>query len=316
MPCKSMLRRGPLVTFRIVNFNVAPPAAPGYIYDVSKSTAADFAISGVVTAVPGGSFVKADAAPDDSGSVVQSQNPGAGSSSAAALPAGMTSTDTGSVGMAGSATQSGGTYTVTGSGADISGTADAFQFVSRPFSGDGEIRARVTSQTNSNPGAKAGVMLRETTAAGSADAVLAITPGNGFAFLYRGTAGGPTNTIAGPALNTAPNNWVRLVRSGTLVTAYVSADGNSWSQVGSAVVNMAASISAGLAVTSHDNSQTSTATFDNLAVTPFPSPWQSVDIGTANKQGSAEYFDSTFSRRRDPASWALPPMGYGLPIRR
>jgi len=286
---------GTKVTFRIVNFNGTASGA-WYIYDVSKSTAADFAISGVVSAIPGGGIVKAEAAPDNSASVVQSQNLGVGSSSAALL-AGMTSADTGSVGIAGSATQSGGTYTVTGSGADISGTADGFQYVSRSLSGDGEIRARVTSQTNSNVGAKAGVMLRDTTAAGSADAALTITPGNGFAFLYRATAGGPTSTIAGPPLNTAPNNWVRLVRSGTLVTGYVSADGNAWSQVGSAVVNMGASASTGLAVTSHDNSQTSTATFDNLAVTPFPSPWQTVDIGSADKQGSAEYFDSTFTEK-------------------
>ncbi|TCO85604.1 uncharacterized protein DUF1349 [Chthoniobacter flavus] len=211
------------------------------------------------------------------------------------LPAGVTSGDIGSVGVSGSAGQSGGTYTVNGSGADIWGPADAFQFVSQTLSGDGEIRARVTSQTNTNPWAKAGVMLRETTAAGSAHAMIVTTPGNGFAFQYRATTGGASATVSGPALNAAPNNWVRLTRSGTLITAYVSADGATWTQVGTAVISMASSISAGMAVTSHDNTTVSTATFDNLTLTPFPAPWQTVDIGTPGMQGSAEYFNSVFT---------------------
>ena len=211
------------------------------------------------------------------------------------VPTGSTSADIGSVGMPGSAGQSGGTYTVNGSGADIWGSADAFQFVSQTLTGDGDIRARVTSQTNTNSWAKAGVMLRATSDPGSPNAVVEITPGNGFVFQYRATAGGTSVSIYGPALNAAPNNWVRLTRSGTLITAYVSADGNTWAQIGTAVISMASSIDAGLAVTSHDNTQTSTATFDNLMVTPFPAPWQSVDIGTPGMQGSAEYFNSIFT---------------------
>lgn len=211
------------------------------------------------------------------------------------VPAGSSSTDIGSVGMPGSAGQSGGTYTVNGSGADIYGTADAFQFVSQSLNGDGEIRARVVSQTNTNAWAKAGVMIRETTAAGSARAMMVVTPGNGFAFQYRAATGGASASVSGPALNPAPNNWVRLTRSGTLISAYVSADGNTWTQVGTAVVSMASSVSAGLAVTSHDNTQTSTATFDNLTVTPFPAPWQTVDIGAPAVQGSAEYFPSAYT---------------------
>jgi regulation of enolase protein 1 (concanavalin A-like superfamily) len=211
------------------------------------------------------------------------------------LPAGSTSADIGNVGRAGSAGQSGGTYTVNGSGADIGGTADAFQFVSQTLSGDGEIRACITSQSNTNSWAKAGVMLRETSDPGSANAMMVLTPGNGFVFEYRATAGGTSATVVGPASNAAPNNWVRLTRSGTLITAYVSGDGNSWTQVGTAVISMASSISAGLAVTSHDNTQTSTATFDNLSVTPFPAPWQTADIGSPNSQGSAEYFNYTYT---------------------
>jgi regulation of enolase protein 1 (concanavalin A-like superfamily) len=211
------------------------------------------------------------------------------------LPSGWASADIGSVGVPGGTSSSGGTYTVSGSGTDISGTADGLQFASQVLVGDGEIRARVTSQTNTNPWAKAGVMIRETSGAGSTHAMMAVTPGNGFSFQYRTMTGGAGAYTAGPAINAAPNNWVRLTRSGTLLTGYVSADGATWTQVGTVTISMASSVSAGLAVTSHNNSQLSTATFDNVSVTPFPSPWLTSDIGTTGLQGSAEYYNSAYT---------------------
>jgi regulation of enolase protein 1 (concanavalin A-like superfamily) len=211
------------------------------------------------------------------------------------LPSGWTGTDIGSVGIAGGSSQSGGVYTLSGSGADIGGTADGFQFASQTLVGDGEIRARVTSQTNTNSWAKAGVMIRDGSGGGAVNALVAITPSNGFTFQSRSAVSGSTTSVAGPALNGAPNNRVRLTRSGTLVTAYAAADGATWTQIGTVNLTMASSVSVGLAVTSDNNSVLSTSTFDNVSVTPFPSPWVSADIGTTGLQGSAEYFNSVYT---------------------
>ena len=63
--------------------------------------------------------------------------------------------------MAGSETYGGGTFTVNGGGVDIWGTSDQFRFVYQQLTGNGEIIARVTSLTNTDPWAKAGVMVRE-----------------------------------------------------------------------------------------------------------------------------------------------------------
>jgi hypothetical protein len=52
-----------------------------------------------------------------------------------------TGSDVGAVGVAGSWTTAGGQVRVAGAGADVWDTADAFQFVWRPLSGDGEIVA-------------------------------------------------------------------------------------------------------------------------------------------------------------------------------
>src|ERR1039457_562010 len=73
------------------------------------------------------------------------------------LPAGWTSQDIGSPGVAGSTSVSNGVWTVSGSGSDISGASDQFQYAYEPFAGDGSIVAYVASEGNTDPGAKSGV---------------------------------------------------------------------------------------------------------------------------------------------------------------
>src|SRR5262249_8279651 len=58
-------------------------------------------------------------------------------------PAQWTDQDVGSVGWAGGAGVQGDTYLVQGSGADIWNTADGFNFLFQPLTGNGEIVARV-----------------------------------------------------------------------------------------------------------------------------------------------------------------------------
>jgi glucose/arabinose dehydrogenase len=180
------------------------------------------------------------------------------------LPAPWRNRDIGSVGMAGSTGISGGTFTVKGSGADIWGASDAFQFVYRPLAGDGTIVARVASVQNTDVWAKAGVMIRETLAADSRHAFMAITPGNGAAFQRRTAPAGASTGSSGPAV-VAPY-WVRLVRSGSTLTGSVSSDGSTWSTVGSDTIPMGALVDAGLAVTSHNNGALCTSTFTNVSV--------------------------------------------------
>ena len=66
-----------------------------------------------------------------------------------------------------------------GAGGDIWGTADQFHYVWQALSGDGSISARVISQTNTDPWAKARVMLRQSTNAGDPFYDAMVTPGNG-----------------------------------------------------------------------------------------------------------------------------------------
>ena len=65
---------------------------------------------------------------------------------------------------------------MSGIGTDIYGTADQGRFVYKQLTGDGSIIARVDSVANTNPWAKAGVMIRATLDAGSAYAFLLMAP--------------------------------------------------------------------------------------------------------------------------------------------
>ena len=126
---------------------------------------------------------------------------------------------------------------------------------------------RVTSQTNTNAWAKAGIMFRETLNANSRHAMMVLTPSNGTAFQYRtATAGVSTNVSSTSAA--APNNWLRLTRRGNVFTAYRSTNGTTWTQVGTATIPMATAINVGLCVTSHVNATLSTAKFDNAQLKP------------------------------------------------
>jgi beta-glucanase (GH16 family)/regulation of enolase protein 1 (concanavalin A-like superfamily) len=202
-----------------------------------------------------------DAAPNFSGfstsiSVTTEGNP-------VTLPLPWVTSDVGAVAASGSASHSSGTFTVAGSGADIWGTADEFRYVYQPVTGDVTLTARIVSLTNSNSWAKAGVMIRETTAANAKHASTIITPTNGLSFQRRAIAGGGSeHTGSG---GSAPY-WLRIKRVGNVFTSEISTNGSSWSTVGTQTISMTSTVQVGLAVTSHADGSLCTAIFDNVVV--------------------------------------------------
>ena len=188
------------------------------------------------------------------------------------LPAGWSNSDVGATGAAGSTTFSSGTFTVTGAGADVWGTADALQYVYRTLNGDGTIVARVTSIQNVNAWVKAGVMIRNSLSAGAAQGfqLVAASATKGVPFQRR-TADGNTSVSTPGSQNTAPR-WVKLVRAGNLISGYESPDGTNWTLVGSDTFTMGTTVLVGLGVSSHISGTLATATFDNVTVTTASPP--------------------------------------------
>jgi regulation of enolase protein 1 (concanavalin A-like superfamily) len=186
------------------------------------------------------------------------------------VPAPWTSQDIGAVGVAGAAALDGSTFTVQGAGADIWGTADALHFVSQPVTGDLDIVARVASVDYVDQWTKAGVMIRGAATAGSAHALMLVSPGKGLAFQRRTANGGSSTNTAG-GTGTAPA-WVKLERRGNTIKAYRSANGTSWTLVGSDTFALPSTVLVGMAVSSHDNARLAAATFDGVAITTAAPP--------------------------------------------
>jgi fibronectin type 3 domain-containing protein len=160
---------------------------------------------------------------------------------------------------------SNGVFNVSGSGADIWGTADAFRFVYVPVTGNCALVARVVSVENVDPWSKAGVMIRASLEANAANAFLAVTPSNGVTWQYRTSTGG--NSANNNTTGLSAPHWVRLVRNGNSFTGYRSTNGVNWVQQGNSVtIAMASNVYAGLAVTAHNNSSMCLAVFDNVTV--------------------------------------------------
>ena len=183
------------------------------------------------------------------------------------LPAPWSSRDVGAVGLPGSASFSNNTFTVKASGDDIWGSADGLHYVSQPMNGDFDIVARVASLEYVHAWTKAGVMIRQSEAAGAAQAMMLVSPAKGLAFQRRTADGGLTTSTAGGS-GTAPV-WVKLERRGATVKAYRSANGTAWTLVGSDTLTMTGGVQAGLGLAGHNNSRLATATFDSVTVTPI-----------------------------------------------
>jgi hypothetical protein len=187
------------------------------------------------------------------------------SAGAQPLPDGWSTADVGAVGAAGSGTGTETTFTVSGAGADVWGTADAFRYAYRQLAGDGSIVAQVTSVQPVADWTKVGVMMRESLTPGSRHAFAIVSANKGIAFQRRTSTSGSSTHTAGKAAR-APY-FVRLTRTGNAFTAAASPDGTTWTTIGSATIAMPPTIYVGLAVSSHVAGTLATGTFEDVTVT-------------------------------------------------
>ena len=174
--------------------------------------------------------------------------------------------DVGNVSAPGSFEQSKGVMTINGDGADIWNRADAFHYVYQAMKGDVTLTVRVTDIQDTDPWAKAGLMVRQSLAPDSAYAMTLVTSAQGVAFQQRAAAGrmATTETVI-PNLR-APY-WLRLTRKGGTFIFTASADGTNWTPTNAVAIAMNDPVYAGLAVTSHRSGVLCQATFDHLTVT-------------------------------------------------
>ena len=200
---------------------------------------------------------------------------------------------------------------------------DTFYFVHQPLQGNGSITVRLSSMTGliaqSNgsgslghgqaqgsssgtaarpglvPWAKAGLIIKEGTTPGSTYAALMITGAHGVRLQYD-----YTHDIAGPpaAASTASPRWLRLSRSGDVLSGSGSADGAHWTTVGSVrLAGLPQTAQAGLFVTSpplvpsrvftSPSASSATAVFDQVSLAGrWPqNAWSGLGVGAGSVGG-------------------------------
>jgi len=197
-----------------------------------------------------------------------------------------------------------GTYTITATGADIWNDADEFHYAYKTLTGPGSIIARVESVEDTDPWAKAGVMIRETLAAGSKFAAVYITPGNGCRFQARSdtaiNATSDTSVATAEQMAIVAPYWIKLERdvSGNFRGSY-SSDGVSWRQMSwnPQNISMSSNVYVGLALTAHNASAVCEAGFSNVTITGTVSQqWSNQDVGIESNAAEPLYvvvFNST-----------------------
>ena len=183
---------------------------------------------------------------------------------------------------------------------------DSFYFVRQPLAGNGSLTVRVTSLTGLysthggigsdqnptagmtpgvQPWAKAGIIIKASTARGSAYAAMMVTGSHGVRMQWDFThdAPGLTGTVSGDS-----PRWLRLTRDGDTITGYDSADGVHWTRVGTATL-------AGLP---------STAQAGLFAATPGYSV-SSASLGGASSTGGPALATGAFDQLSRQGSWPV-----------
>ena len=168
---------------------------------------------------------------------------------------------------------------------------DSFMFVHQPLAGNGAVTVRLTSLAGSPvggtpngtlratsqpvlaPWAKAGVIVKKDTSQGAAYAAVMVTGAHGVRMQHDYTHDAPG--LPGAVAVSSPR-WLRLTRTGDIITGYDSTDGSHWSDIGTAQLRgLPSRVQIGLFVASpayfpsgsnSGDPSTATASFDEISV--------------------------------------------------
>ncbi len=173
--------------------------------------------------------------------------------------------DVGSPAIKGSAEFSNGQYRIAGSGVNIWGQHDEFQYVWREMTGGFTITTTMRFLGQGAEHRKAGIMVRQSLDANATYADVVIH-GNGMpALQWRSKPGEDTNTFDLPS--NGPGTFkVKLVRTGVKIYMYIGRDGGELKIIANTEVSFHDPVLVGLAVCSHQASASETVVFSDVSM--------------------------------------------------
>ncbi|WP_123539118.1 DUF1349 domain-containing protein [Halosimplex salinum] len=185
--------------------------------------------------------------------------------------------------------------TLKAAGADIWNSTDLGHIYYAEVSGDFDARVHVTSLENTNPHAKAGLMARASLEPDSRNVMVRKRAGFGISPQWRpqdgasttsttSEQGAPLSRVEGGVMEDA--TWQRLQRVGDTIRAYGSENGEDWTlmvELTADQIEFPDTVVLGLAATSHDNANATTAKFRDLSGVE---PTDNQDLGSPIISGS------------------------------
>ncbi len=182
------------------------------------------------------------------------------------------------------------TYTVTGSGTDIYGTADEFYYVWSLVTGDLSLSADVEfADTTGHRYRKAGWMVRADLEADAPYVDVLVHADGLIALQYRSRKGGETEEVLAAVRVPAT---IRLERTANLFTAYVDRPGERTRVIASVTMELPEMAYAGLVVCAHDASVQETVYFTHVQM----EQWGTFDERTV--ESTLEIIDSQTGDRQ------------------
>ena len=201
-----------------------------------------------------------------------------------------------------------GTIVMSAIGADIWNAADEFRYAYMNLSGDGSIVAQVDGLYRSNEWIKGGVMIRESTDAGSTFAAVYLTGDYGVRYQARvdtdGSATSDSTVVTDDQIAQEGPVWVKIERVGNTFNGYYSTDGADWTLMvwSPQTIAMGSDVTIGLALTSHDSAISTGAAFSGIATTGgVTGSWQTAEIGVAQPTDAGNSIEPLYVAIEDSA---------------
>lgn len=164
-----------------------------------------------------------------------------------------------------------GQYRITGSGANIWGNRDQFQFVWREMPGNFAVTATMQFLGQGEQHRKAGIMFRQSLDTDSAYGDIVIH-GNGMPGMqWRNKSGEITNTFDFP-FDSPAKFKLKLERNGPRVIVSFAKDGAELKRIANTEVTFRNPLLVGLVVCSHKADASDTVVFSDVSVEQLPPP--------------------------------------------
>lgn len=164
------------------------------------------------------------------------------------------------------------TYRITGGGANMWDTADAFHFDWQRQDGDATLTASVQFSPGSHvPHEKAALIFRQSLDPASIYADVAVHANGLIALQYRAVPGGITDDIAAEQAG-APTGTttVRIQRRGDVYSAWVAGPDGQFVKFASAVIALHDPMYVGIGVCAHEANSLATVTFSQIKLDRNP----------------------------------------------